>query len=192
MVEIRAYSAANGRCLAGNRHSDYRAEQQRVRADFGSRIRCVIDTNLGEVRAYVPTVRQSAEAFHIVVQFHDDISLRGYVEAVRALFSKHESWAIRTESPEAAVLGVFETGELPAPDQQPPNTIPDRPQTPVELGVGTYQSAAETIRKLYSTSEVSGHWSTYAIGAEDIPQHLNPDIYIHVGEQYDGVELVLD
>ena len=190
MSEFRIYAATTGDCIAGDRWEYPDEERARIKSDFSSGVRLVVDEHRGEIRGFVPAYREADEAFYAVLSTDDDRpETDAFADAVWELFERTEGWSIRTDTSEGRLLQTLTRDT----DSDEALQIPVESLTGGTVRVGTpdVEVAGRQLRSVRAALSDDGP-RQYAISLSRSASHLSPDLFVHVHGSYQNVTVLED
>lgn len=187
MSEWRVYAATTGRCLAGKRDEEYGSEQERVRQDFASGARLVVNERRREIRGFVPVDRDSSEVFFVAVSFveSEEMTIKKYCSTVNKIIEKNDRWRVREGPPEGKLPEyLIESVENPGDIE-----LADGIDQSLRVGVPGYRAAAGHIVRFHSNSDDLVPTATSNVSVISLTRthsHIDNDSLIHVSGEYDS------
>lgn len=194
MIESRAYAATTGRCVAGDRDTDYKTEQKRVKRDFAAGVRFVVDTLNGEIRGFVPIDRGSREAFFFTTVFGDDevVTLSAYLESVEDILEERRRWKVPTDTPEKHLLASVRDvtrGKIHSVTIGLEDQLSAREQEALRVGVPGYEAGIAHLSRHHPTPDPGDEPETNhvsVVGLSRTVNHVNYDVLYHVSRDYNS------
>jgi hypothetical protein len=178
--------------VAGDRDADYSGEQQRIKQDFASGVRFVVDPTNREIRGFVPVDRGSQEAFFFTAVFDDGeaMVLSDYLGAVEDILTQQDRWEIRTDTPEKELLSSIRDATH-APIDIPTIDIEDmvKERKRIRIGVPGYKSAIAYLSRYQTWRNERTELDRNRVSVISLSQtvhHMEYDLLYHVSRKYDS------
>lgn len=190
MSEFRIYAATTGDCIAGDRWEYPDEERARIKSDFSSGVRLVVDEHRGEIRGFVPAYREVDEAFYAVLSTKDEPpDTDAFADAVWNLFEQTEGWSIRTGTSEGRLLTTLarDTDN----DEAPLISIESLTEETVRVGTPDVEVAGRQLRAVRTTLS-DDRPRQYVISLSRSASHLSADLFVHVNKSYQNVTVLED
>ncbi|WP_058366140.1 hypothetical protein [Haloparvum sedimenti] len=211
---VRVYAAASGQCLVRDADGVDEAERDLVQRDFHAGVRLVVDPDREEIRGIVPARRRSEELFYAVVCPGGDESLSAetFHAAVAEVFSRHDRWAIRTDTPEGDPFRRFlrNSGESPTEGtrgERPTDVAPeeidgsaesvasllrerDESDPPVAVGVSTFGAGLALLDALRESGLDPASAGGAVIARTARTDHLAPGLAVRIRDDETGMTVL--
>lgn len=184
MGSLRIYAATTGECVGGDQRGQSAEERNRVKQDFASGVRFVLDEKRGEIRCFHPVVLGSKQAFYLVYKGGQKLSVSEMVSEAQLLFEDSSTWGIQPEVATGPLFnGVSENTHVAVDENVPRAKVGAETQ----FGVQNYETARGLVRRVRSHYDRPG---VFIIGTSLQVQDLQYEVFIHVSDRYNAISRI--